>query len=130
MASVLIIFHVAPEYQELRHQDIHDIAILIERGTSHRHDALMRLRTRWRDFKDLALDVQSIARTRGPGPRDFSTQADDAIREGQTAGDQKPHGRGGGVPTAGCEPFEDARLRGRLVQVERLRIKFGGELFD
>src|SRR5882724_10750012 len=90
----------------------------------------MWFRARGRDFNDFAFNAQNVARTRGSGPGEFSTQTYYAVREWQPASNEQPHGHGRGVPTARSQSFEEAYLRGSFVEMERLRIKLGGELFD
>jgi hypothetical protein len=74
-----------------------------------------------------------MKRVTGPGrPRPFNLAAgaDDAAFEGQPGFDQQSHGDCGGVPAARGETREQRLLSGRVVLVERLRIKLAGEGLD
>src|SRR5207249_2778160 len=56
--------------------------------------------------------------------------ADHAGRGLELALDQEPHGERGGVPAACRQAAEYRAARGRLVEMEGLRIEFGGEALD
>src|ERR1700689_3196987 len=111
-------------------EQLHLVAILIERDVADAHDGLIGLGARRNDFEDLAFHAQRIARTHRLGPNDFATEADDAGRQGQTAVNEETHGHGSHVPAAGGESAENAALGSGFVQMERLRIEFRGEGFD
>src|SRR5215467_12356703 len=119
-----------PEHEELCSKKVDSFPVLIEHRATHGHDALLRLRTRQRDFDNFTFDLQSIAWPRGLGPGDFSAEADNAISEWQAAVNQEPHGNGGGMPAAGRQSFKDARPCRRFVEMERLGVELGGELFN
>ena len=75
--------------------------------------------------------MQNITGARGTGPFYFAAQTDGSGGEGESSlGDDQAHGYGGGVPSAGGEALKKARLGGGFVEVEGLRVEFGGEGFD
>lgn len=74
--------------------------------------------------------MQRIARAGRFGPGEFATQADDAVAERQASLHKKPHGYGGGVPSAGGQPAKYAGFRRRLIKVKRLWIELGSKSLD
>jgi hypothetical protein len=74
--------------------------------------------------------VQDVTRTCRSWPRDFSAQADNAVRKWLTAHNKKPHCECRRMPAAGDEPAEETASRCRLVKMLRLRVEFGGEGLD
>ena len=104
-------------------------AVLIDGNAPHFDDALIRLRARRRDFEDFAFDAQRVARTHGPGPRNFSAQANHSASERQPSSDHQSHRRSRRMPAACGEPAKNTALGSRFVQMKRLRIKFRGERF-
>src|SRR6266567_872598 len=66
-----------PRDDELRRQNLHDLAALIQGLAAHRDHSSVRPRARGRDLDDLAFHMQDVARPRGLGPVDLSARADD-----------------------------------------------------
>src|SRR6266849_6036714 len=120
----------APQYQKLGRHQVNRFPVLIEHRTSHGDDALMRLGPRRRDFNNFTFDVQDVTRTCRSRPRDFSAQADNAVRKWQTARNEKPHSHCCGVPAASCQSLKDACLGSTFVKMEWLGIKLSSEFFD
>jgi len=75
--------------------------------------------------------MQLIAGPHGLRPAELvEARADDPARGLQLAFDQQPHGHRGGVPAARRQAPEYRAARGLFVEMEGLRIEFGGESFD
>jgi hypothetical protein len=72
----------------------------------------------------------STSRASGAGPFDLASEADRAGGEGQSSGDEKAHGDGGGVPAAGGEASKNAGLGGGFVEMEGLRVELGSKRLD
>src|SRR6185437_16917695 len=105
-------------------------AMLVQRGAAHFDDSLIWLGARRHDFQDLAFHVQRVTRARRLGPRQITAQADDAVAKRQATINQKAHRDRSGVPSTGGKAAKYAGLCCCVVQVERLRVKLSGELFD
>src|SRR5262245_47516245 len=83
----------AARQDEARHQHLHRLAILIERGRPHLDQPLLGARPRWTHLDDLALDAQLIARAHRVRPAEFiEARADDAAGGLELTLDQEPHG--------------------------------------
>src|SRR3979490_701922 len=75
--------------------------------------------------------MQLIPGTHGARPAELvEAGADDAAGGLQLALDQQPHGERGGMPAARRQAAEDRATRRRLVQIEGVRLEFGGETLD
>jgi hypothetical protein len=119
----------------LKHQDlcrkyVNWLSALIQCSASYFDNGLVRFRARGQYFEYRAFHPQCIAGSRWLWPREFSTQADDAISQGQPARYQEAHSYSGSVPTARRQPAKDAGLCNRFVKVEGLGIELRGERFD
>src|SRR5580658_10625779 len=116
--------------EDLRGKHLHWLAVLVQRGVSYLHDALVRFRARRQYLNDLAFHSQDIAGARGPGPGDLPAQTNDAGGERQSGGDHQAHGDRGRVPAARGQSPENSGLGGCVIQVKGLRIELRGEPFE
>jgi hypothetical protein len=120
----------ALEHQKLGRENVHRLSILVCCRAFYGNECLVGFRARRHDFEDLALHSQRIA---GPGrfwPRDLSAYANEPVRERQTAGDQKAHGDGRGVPAAGRDSTEDTGPGGCFFKMKWLWIELRCKRFD
>src|SRR5438128_282408 len=118
-----------PRYDELRGQDLHRLAALIQGFAAHRDHSPIRARARRRDLDDLAFDVQDVTRPRRLGPVDLSPGADDAAGERYSA-DHKTHRDRRRVPAARRQPAEQRLPRLVVIDMKRLRVELAGEALD
>ena len=80
---------------------------------------------------NFTFDMELIPRPYGPRPTELvESGAHDAADGLDLALDQQPHGDSRGMPAARRQPAEDSVPRGVLVEMEWLRIEFGGESLD
>src|SRR5215471_11745294 len=118
-------------HNQARHQHLHSLAVLIERGGSDLDQPLLGTRLRWAHLDNLALDPQFITRAHRVRPTEFvEASADDATSGFELALDQEPHGERRRVPAARRQAAEYAVAGGVLVEMERLRIELGGKALD
>src|SRR3977135_2003272 len=89
------------------------------------------MRPRRSHLEHFTFDMELIPRPYGPRPTELvESGAHAAAGGGGVALDQKPHGDSRGMPAARRQPAEDSAPRGVLVEMEWLRIEFGGESLD
>src|SRR5439155_22816081 len=63
-------------------------------------------------------------------PVQLAADAENPAGWAEIAGDAQPHGQCGGVPAACRQALEQRVARGVVVEMERLRIEFGGKRLD
>ena len=110
--------------------DLNGLAVLVERDGADGHHASRGIRCRWPGREHFRLYMQVIARPHRFRPPALEAQANHPADGLEVAFDQQLHGDGGRVPAACRKPLEHRRARGLVVQMERLGIEFGRELFD
>ena len=110
--------------------NLNDIAALVYRPAKKNYRAAIGSRARWRDFNDLALNVEYISGTGRRRPAQLSPGADEAAGEWRTTLDIQTHRDRGGVPTARRQALEERLLSGLLVRVKGLRIELNRECLD
>src|SRR6266446_5073411 len=124
------LWHTA-RYHEGADEDLHGVAVLIQRRRSHLEQPLVWTRLRRPHLEHFALDAQRIPRTHGPWPAALlNAGTNNAARRREIALDQEPHGDRGGVPPAGGQSAEDGVTRRCLIEMEGLWIEGGGKSGD
>src|SRR5688500_3888264 len=114
----------AARHHEVADRDLHRLAVLVQRGGTKLHHALVRARLRWPHFHDFGFDAQLVAGPNRPRPAEFiEARTDDAADGLYLAFDEQAHGHRRSVPAARRQPAEDRVARRRLVEVEGLRVE-------
>src|SRR6266571_1924895 len=120
-----------PRDHEIADGDLHRLAVLILRRRPHLDQSLLRTGLRGPHFENFALDVELIPGPHGPRPAELvEARADDSASGLQLALHQEPHGHCRGVPAARRQASEYRTARGLFVEMEGLRVEFGGESLD
>src|SRR2546427_767193 len=82
-------------------------------------------------LENFALEVELIPGPHGARPAELvEPRADDSGSRFELALHQEPHGHRRGVPAARRQPPEYRAARGPFVEMEGLRVEFGGEGLD
>src|SRR5439155_2696410 len=120
-----------PRDDEITDRDLYRLTVLILRRRPHLDLSLRRTGLRRPYLENFALQVQLIPGPYRPRPAELvEPRADDPARGFELALHQEPHGHCGGVPAARRQPPEYRAARGLFVEMEGLRVEFGGEGLD
>src|ERR1043166_8964390 len=125
-----------PSGRSARHDEVadghlHRLAPLVAGCGAYLDHALIGTRLRRPHLEHLDVEVELVAGAHRQRPAELvEARADDAARRLELAFDQEPHGHRRGMPAARRQAAENRAARRIGVEVEGLRVEFGGEALD
>src|SRR5262249_36240510 len=120
----------ASGHNQLRYQDLDDLAVLVSCLATHADHSAIRARARRGHLFDFAENGEHVARPRWLGPADLSTSADDSPSERQAGFDEELHRVRSGVPAARGHSAEQRCFRRLAIKMERLRVELRRKRLD
>src|SRR6266568_1328003 len=121
----------AARHDEIRDEDLHGLAMLVERRRPDLDQPLLGTRFRRSYLQHFTFKMQLVVGPHRRRPAELiEPGADDAAGGSELALDEEPHGERRRVPAARGQSAEEGAACGLLVEMEALRIEFAGKRRD
>src|SRR5262245_21831095 len=120
----------ASGHNQLRYQDLDDLAVLVSCLATHADHSALRARARRGHLFDFAENGEHVARPRWLGPADLCTSAGDSRSERQAGLYQQLQRDRRGEPAARSQSAEQRCFRRLAIKMKRLRVELRRKRLD